>query len=246
MISYYLPSESKIGVGYQVHALANALVSRGHEVTVFSACRRPEGATYLTETISPTGSNRTFKFALAMRHVDWSGFDVLHAHGDDYWLWRKRVPVHIRTFHGSCLSEARWIKGARERTRMLLLGLSELLASVVADESIAVSPNTRKWMPWVTSVIPNGVDLNRFRPGLRSEQPSILFVGTYEQRKRGRLLIDVFHREIQPVLPECELWMVCEDAPQSANVRVLGRVDDLELARLYGSAWVFCLPSLYE
>ncbi len=28
MTSYYMPSASKIGVGYQVHALANAMVDR--------------------------------------------------------------------------------------------------------------------------------------------------------------------------------------------------------------------------
>jgi len=63
MISYYLPSGSKIGVGYQVHALANAMIERGHSVTVFSACEESDGALYQTETISIAGSNRTFKFA---------------------------------------------------------------------------------------------------------------------------------------------------------------------------------------
>ena len=38
MISYYLPSGSKIGVGYQVHELATELVRRGHSVDVFSEC----------------------------------------------------------------------------------------------------------------------------------------------------------------------------------------------------------------
>jgi len=142
MISYYLPSGSKIGVGYQVHALANALVDRGHKVTVLSACGPSDGARYLTETVPLDGPNRTFKFALRLRHVDWARFDVLHAHGDDYWLWRRRVPVHVRTFHGSCLTEARWIQGGRERLRMLLLGLSEVIASFVADETVAVSENT--------------------------------------------------------------------------------------------------------
>jgi glycosyltransferase involved in cell wall biosynthesis len=246
MISYYLPSESKIGVGYQVHALANALVGRGHEVTVFSACRESEGARYRTETIRPRGSNRTFKFALMLRKVDWSPFDVLHAHGDDYWLWRRRVPVHIRTLHGSCFDEARWVTGAREKLRMLLLGLSEALATLVADTTVGVSRSSIRMYPWVRTVIPNGVDLSRFAPGERTPHPSILFVGTYRQRKRGRLLMDVFEREIRPALPECELLMVCEDAPERPGVKVLGRVSEEELARLYGAAWVFCLPSTYE
>lgn len=246
MISYYLPSGSKIGVGYQVHALANALVDRGHSVTVFSSCGPSPGARYKTETLSLSGSNRTFKFALRLRHVDWTRFDVLHAHGDDYWLWRRRVPAHVRTLHGSCLSEALWVKGSRERLRMLLLGLSEVLASVVADETVAVSANTRRWLPWVRSVVPNGVDLARFRPGERSLTPSLLFVGTYLHRKRGKLLTEVFQREVLPVVPDAELWMVCEDAPALPGVKVLGRVSDEELAELYRRAWAFCLPSTYE
>ena len=246
MISYYLPSGSKIGVGHQVHLLANAMVDRGHRVTVFSGCEASEGARYATETMRLRGSNRTFKFALQLRHVDWSAFDVLHAHGDDYWLWRRRVPVHVRTLHGSCFSEAIHISGAKERLRMALLGLTELLATAVADEAVVVSENSRRWMPWVRRVIPNGVDLSRFRPGERSENPSILFVGTYGRRKRGKLLADVFEREVVPRLPNAELWMVAEDAPPRRGVTVFGRIPDDELASLYGRAWLFCLPSSYE
>jgi glycosyltransferase involved in cell wall biosynthesis len=246
MVSYYMPSGSKIGVGYQVHALANALVDWGHEVTVFSACEESDGARYRSKVVPVSGSNRTFKFALRLRHVDWTPFDVLHAAGDDYWLWRRRVPAHVRTLHGSCLSEARWVHGKRERLRMLLLGISEVLATFVADETVAVSESTRRWLPWVRSVVPNGVDLARFQPRERSSRPSVLFVGTYLQRKRGKLLADVYEREVLPAVPECELWMVCEDAPPRPGVKLLGRVADAEMAELYGRAWVFCLPSTYE
>jgi phosphatidyl-myo-inositol alpha-mannosyltransferase len=246
MISYYLPSGSKIGVGYQVHAFANALVDRGHHVIVFSSCGPSAGARYTTTTLALSGSNRTFKFALELRHVDWSGFDVLHAHGDDYWLWRRRVPAHVRTLHGSCLSEALHITGRRERLRMLLLGLSEVLATLVADEVVAVSANTRRWAPWVRQVIPNGIDLERFYPGERSHIPTVLFVGTYARRKRGRLLADVFEQEVLPRLPSAELWMVAEDAPERKGLRTFERVSDEVLADLYRRAWVFCLPSTYE
>jgi len=246
MISYYLPSGSKIGVGYQVHALANEMVRRGHTVTVFSSCGPSRGANYETVTVPLHGSNRTFKFALKLRNVDWSRFDVLNAHGDDYWLWRRRVPVHVRTLHGSCFSEALRIRGARERLRMVLLGVGEVLATLVADECVAVSNNTRRWTPWVKRVIPNGVDLARFHARERTHHPSVLFVGTYLKRKRGKLLVEVFEREVLPRVPAAELWMVAEDAPASARVLVHGRVSDAELAELYGRAWVFCLPSTYE
>jgi phosphatidyl-myo-inositol alpha-mannosyltransferase len=246
MISYYLPSESKIGVGYQVHALANQLVRNGHDVTVFSACAASDGALYHTQTMTLNGKNRTFRFALAIRRQQWADFDVLHAHGDDYWLGRRDRPAHIRTLHGSCFEEALHIQGGRERLRMGLLGLSEILASMVADRTVLVSRNTRKWFPWVRETVPNGVDLSRFRAGSRSSVPSVLFVGTYLRRKRGKFLADIFETEVVPVIPNAELWMVCDDAPRRSGAKVLGRVSDLELAGLYGSAWLFCLPSTYE
>ena len=115
---------------------------------MFSRTGASEGARYKTQTVAVEGPGRTFKFALALRHVDWSQFDVLHAHTDDYWLWRAPVDAHVRTLHGSCFDEALHIQGARERLRMLLLGLSEMVASVVADETVAVSRNTRRWTPW--------------------------------------------------------------------------------------------------
>ena len=40
LLSLYLPGSSKIGVGYQVHYLANELVKRGHDVK-FSAKANP-------------------------------------------------------------------------------------------------------------------------------------------------------------------------------------------------------------
>ena len=248
MISQYLPGGSKIGVGYQVHALANALAERGHDVTVWSACAAGDGARYRVEQIAHTGSLRTFRFAAAMRKVDLAGYDVLHAHGDDYWLWRRRVPVHVRTMHGSCLAEALRIRGLVGRARMVLLGLGEEVATVVADRTVVVSPDTRRWMPWVRQVIPNGVDTTVFSPGptARSPVPAVLFVGTYEQRKRGRLLMEVFEREVRPAVPDAELWMVCSDAPPAAGVVRLGRVGQDDLVDLYRRAWVFCLPSSYE
>lgn len=247
MISYYLPSGSKIGVGYWVDEFASALVRRGHSVTVFSACPPVAGAVYDTQVIPLAGSLRTFRFALEVRKLDLTDFDVLHAHGDDYWLWRRRVGAHVRTMHGSCFSEALRIHGAWERLRMAALGLGETIATFAADETFCISPGTRRWMPWVRGVIPDGVDLDRFRPGAtREATPTILFVGTYEQRKRGRLLMEIFANQIRPALPDAQLWMVCDDAPNAPGVRVLGRISHEELINRYQRAWAFCLPSSYE
>jgi len=250
MISYYLPSGSKIGVGYQVHELATELVRRGHTVDVFSDCPPVEGALYGHHHVRLSGAMRTFRFATTLRRVDFSGYDVLHAHGDDYWMWRRRVPVHIRTIHGSCFEEALTIKGAKEKLRMVALGLTEVLASAVADTTVVVSPGTRRWLPWVRIVVPNGVDPQRFYPdpSRRSGHPTVLFVGTWGGRKRGAALAAAFERDVRPAVPDAELRMVTQDAPADpgAGVTVLGRLDDEALAEEYRSAWVFCLPSSYE
>lgn len=249
MISSYLPSGSKIGVGYWVDAFARELVRRGHHVTVFTLAPDMPDAPYTTVTLPLEGSMRTFRFATELRKVDFSGFDVLHAHGGDYWLWRRRAPAHVRTMHGSGFAEAVAIAGWKEKVRMVALGLGELLSTVVADRTYANSPATRRLMPWIREVLPPGVDLSRFRrpPGApREAAPTVLFVGTYHRRKRGRLLVEAFTETVRPALPGARLWMVCEDCPPTAGVEVLGRVSDEELVDRYHRAWVFCLPSAYE
>src|SRR5262249_27439428 len=143
MVSYYMPSESKFGTGYQVHALSNALVSRGHHVTVFTRSQPTPGALYATETVPVTGSLRTFKFASRLRKVDWTAFDVLHAHSSDFLLWGRDKPPHVRTVHGSSLREAIHIRGLRARASMLYYAACEVTATVAADKAVAVSRNTQ-------------------------------------------------------------------------------------------------------
>ncbi|KRE25823.1 hypothetical protein ASG80_21775 [Agromyces sp. Soil535] len=250
MISYYLPSESKIGVGYQVHALANELARRGHTVDVFSPCAPVDGAEYGNVHLPLRGSLRTFRFAFVMRRQDFSTYDVLHAHGEDYWMWRRRVPMHVRTLHGSCFEEALRIRGLKERARMVLLGFTEVLASLVADRTVLISPQTRKWTPWVRTVIPNGVDESRFGAGGGEKwpHPTVLFVGTWRGRKRGAELAACFAEVVRPRVPGARLRMVTQDAPADLpdGVVALGRLTDDELAEEYRRAWVFCLPSTYE
>jgi len=247
MISLYLPSGSKIGSGYQAHYMANAMSRRGHRVTMFSPCGQTDGALYETVTVPVGERMRTFQFAWNLRKIDFNGFDVVHAHGDDYLLWGQNMPAHVRTMHGSCLAETLHVPGASEKLRMAMLGLSEMLATGVAGRTVCVSQNTRRYYPWVRDVIMNGVDVQAFHPqDERESYPTVLFVGTYHNRKRGKLLLDEFVRVVQPALPDARLWMVCDDAPAVPGVTVFGRVSLEKLAELYRRAWVFCLASSYE
>ena len=251
MVSLYLPSGSKIGAGYQAHYMANALARRGHAVTMFSPCSRPEDAEYGHVTVDTGRHGRTFRFGWEIGKLDLSRFDVVHAHGDDYMLFGRRRPrgVHVRTMHGSCLAEAGKVPGLKEKLRMLMLGVAEIAATRVADRTVAVSADTLQYYPGVKDVIPNGVDMAAFHPAdpdLREPVPTILFVGTYQNRKRGKLLMEAFEATVRPALPDAQLWMVCSDAPAAPNVTVTGSVTTERLAELYRRAWVFCLPSSYE
>lgn len=245
--SLYLPSGSKIGVGYQVHYLANELIKRGHSVTVFSQTGASHDSQYQVEVVPPRRNLRTFGFAWDLRRVDFSSYDVLNAHGDDWFLWGRKRPRHVHTFHGSCLAEMLNSKTLPGKVRMGALALCEYNACFLADELVTVSANTRRYIPMVKRVIPCGVNIEAFAPGPeKSETPSLLFVGTMRGRKRGAMLLDLFQREIRPNVPGVEFWAVCEEPVEGEGVRWFGRVPFETLTDLYRRAWAFCLPSTYE
>lgn len=245
--SLYLPSGSKIGVGYQVHALANALTRRGHQVTVFSQTGASEDSCYEVVVVPPGARLRTFGFAWDLRRYDFSRFDVLNAHGDDWFLWGRKRPRHIHTFHGSCLAETLHARGLTTKARMAALALCEYSAAALADELVTVSANTQRYLPFVKKVIPCGVDLEAFSPAReKSAAPSLLFVGTMHGRKRGAMLLDLFQRQIRPKVPDAEFWAVCEDRIEGPGIRWFGRIPEEALTDLYRRAWTFCLPSTYE
>jgi glycosyltransferase involved in cell wall biosynthesis len=133
---------------------------------------------------------------------------------------------------------------------MTALAACEYNSLFVANDSVAVSRNTMRYIPGIHHVIPCGVDTDAFRPGGRkSDAPSILFVGTMHGRKRGTMLLDAFVRHIRPKIPSAELWCVCQrpdGQPDVEGVRWTGRIDQNTLVDLYRQAWAFCLPSSYE
>jgi glycosyltransferase involved in cell wall biosynthesis len=87
------------------------------------------------------------------------------------------------------------------------------------------------------------------------ERPFVLAAGTLEPRKNLRRLIDAFAQLPPELRSQHRLVLVGphgwdhDDVLQKANeegVRVLGRVSDDDLVRLYRACEVFCYPSLYE
>jgi phosphatidylinositol alpha-mannosyltransferase len=242
-----LPNESKGGVAHQVHHLANALTARGHEVTMFTYS--PPFAECLYHVKRYPGPVRprrlqSFAFAVRLAQTDFSGFDVLHTNGDNY-LLQRRSP-QIRTFYGSAKDEAEAAVRLRRRLYQSVMTQLEFVGSKAADLNVGISDTTRMRLPNVSAIVPCGVDITRFRPGVKADHPVILFVGTTGGRKRGEFLADLFRREIRPRFPSAELWSVAERPMDGDGIINHGRVSLEKLTHLYQQAWVFCLPSTYE
>ena len=242
-----LPNESKGGVAHQVHYLANALSDRGHDVTLFTFSPAYAECRYRVHryAVSPRLRRlQSFVFAARLARTDFSGFDVLHTNGDNY-LLRGRSP-QLRTFFGSARDEAGSAVRLRRRLYQEVVARLETLGARAADLNVGISEATRARIPAVTEIVPCGVDIRRFRPAPKAEQPTILFVGTTGGRKRGQFLADIFGREVRPHFPQAQLWAVAEKPMEGEGIVNLGRVPLEELTRLYQQAWVFCLPSAYE
>ena len=246
-----LPNQSKGGVAHVTHDLGNALVKRGHEVTMFTYSPAFADCTYRVQQLNAGRRSQkwqSFSFAFELSKVDFSKFDIVHTHGDNYLL--RGVP-QVRTFHGAARDELRSARSLQRKIKQLLLIGLEKRGARTATLCTGVSRATQQQIPAVSRVIPNGVDLTRFAPGEKSAHPTILFVGTSGGRKRGRFLAEIFARAIQPILPAAELWSVADeplagDGIGAQGIVDYGRVSAAELARLYQKAWVFCLPSTYE
>ena len=242
-----LPNETKGGAAAQAHYLANALVDRGHEVTMFTfspaytECRYQVHQYSIPDRVRPL---QAFVLAVRLAQTDFSGFDILHTHGDNYLLWGRHP--HLRTFHGSALDEAKFAVRLRRRIYQTVIAGLEQAGSRVADISVGVSRATQQRIPAISTIIPCGVDLGCFRPGQKAEHPCVLFVGTVEGRKRGRFLADIFAREVRSRFPNAELWTVADQPLQGEGIVNFGRVSLEKLCELYQRAWVFCLPSTYE
>jgi phosphatidyl-myo-inositol alpha-mannosyltransferase len=261
------------GVDVHIHRLSNRLALRGHRVRVASFSPAPPDARYETVALRPAGlGERTLTrisvASAAFNLFDTSDLDVVHLHGDDWFYLRRGVPT-VRTFHGSALQEARHATRTRRRALQLACFAGELVAARLATATYGLVPGDGR--PYrVRGPLPVGVDVPPAADLTRDGPPTVLFVGTWEGRKRGRLLHEVFRREVLPRVPDARLQLVCEapagvaqragspgaaqragspgtaGSARGSGVEWLGAPDDATLAELYSRAWVFCLPSSYE
>lgn len=258
MFSYRLPvaGERRGGIERAAHTLADGLARRGHDVTVLTHDPKPGGATYDVTPLPWKSFVETWLGRrLTMGYLgnvlailpDYRDFDVVVMHGDSLLAALAGRPV-LRVMHGSARGEAR---SATSVGRYLLQSgvyAQELLTALLYSPVIGVSESTRDENPFVRRVVAHGVDRAIFRPDLRARtsEPSVLFVGSMDGRKRGRFLLDGFLNLICLRHPTATLTIVGAEGPSRPGVEYLTGVTDSQLADLYRRSWVFASPSSYE
>lgn len=239
------------GVEMAVHRLANALVQHQHlDVTVFSCDQTPPDARYHHVTLFRrmglgTKLKRLTVLPVMLNSVDFSGFDVLHLHGDDWFFVKRGLPT-VRTLHGSALFEARAAASFKRKALQYAVYPLEHVSSRLASYSAAIGTETRA-VYRADGIADNGVDTSLFRPAeTKSEHPLLFYIGTWAGRKRGRFAFETFLRDVLPVMPTARLYMACDHVPEHESVIDGGFPDDEVLAEWLRRAWVFFYPSSYE
>src|SRR5258707_3743691 len=257
MISYRLPviGQKRGGVDQIAHDISDGLARRGHQVTVWSYDRRPQGAMYEVREL-PWRSFAYSKIGLKLTSGYLGNFinlfpryegDLLFCHGDSLFLPLLRKPL-VRLMPGSALGEALSATNVLRFVRQIGVYPQELLEALLQAGCVGISQNCRRYNPFLRNVIPLGIDLTKFgsAPERKTANPSILFVGTLGGRKRGNFLMDLFQRVVRNRFPNATLMMVTDPGPAMEGVSYFTGISQEGLIELYQKAWIYASPSQYE
>ncbi|MEW6224311.1 MAG: glycosyltransferase family 4 protein [Chloroflexota bacterium] len=257
------------GVTQHVRYLYENLRQRGHDVRILTSShglqRASEGDVIRLGkgfSMPANGSVGTvtvsFRYISQVRAVlERERFDVLHFHEPfvpflSLVLLRESQSVNVATFH----AYGGW-SPAYEFGSRALGSYAERLHGRIAV-SAAARHFIDRYFPGDYKVIPNGVDVDRFRRAVpiarwQDGTRNILFVGRFEPRK-GVLDLLKAYRILRKTGCDCRLLLV-GGGPQEREARryvatrrlrgveFLGRVSDDEKAQLFRTADVFVSPA---
>jgi len=263
------------GVSEHVHHLAEALRNRGHDLRILTTSypRFGEGASSpliirlgRAVLIPGNGSHTTLPFGFGLpfqvpQFLRRHHFDLIHCHGAfpldlGYWaLAETRVPAVV-TFHTLSRLPSELILWT---FRGLFGGLNRRISARIAV-SQAGGEYARRFFPGDYRIIPNGVDLDRFRQDagvpavMRGDGPTVLYVGRFTRRKGLPVLLKAMPSVIAAVpsvrlvavgdgVLEAECRRLVHDLGIGDHVSFPGRATDEELPGYYAGCTVFCSPA---
>jgi phosphatidylinositol alpha-mannosyltransferase len=231
------------------HGLQRA--SEGDVIRLGKGFSMPMNGSVGTVTVSPR------YVGLVDDMLDREQFDVLHFHEPfvpflSLILLRRSRSVNIATFHAYAGFSLSYEFGAR-----VMQGHARLLHGRIAV-SAAARHFIDHYFPGDYKVIPNGVDIDRYRKAVpiarwQDGTMNLLFVGRHEPRKGLLVLLKAF-RILRKTGCPCRLLIV-GSGPQEREARryvmtrrltgveFLGRVSDAEKAQLFRTADVFVSPA---
>ena len=257
------------GVTQHVRFLYENLRLRGHDVRILTSShglhRSSEGdVVRLGKGFSMPSNGSVGTITLSPRYVsqahdllEHERFDILHFHEPfvpflSLVLLNQSRSVNIGTFH----AYGGW-SPAYQFGKRVMRPYAERLHGRIAV-SAAARHFIDRYFPGDYKVIPNGVDIDRFRRAVpltrwQDGTPNILFVGRFEPRK-GLLELLKAYRLLRRTGVEARLLLV-GGGPQEREARryvatrnlqgvhFLGRVSDDERNQLFRTADVFCSPA---
>ena len=257
------------GVTQHVRYLYENLRLRGHDVRILTSShglqRASEGDVIRLGkgfSMPANGSVGTvtvsFRYIAQVRAVlERERFDVLHFHEPfvpflSLVILRESQSVNIATFH----AYGGW-SPAYEFGSRVMGGYADRLHGRIAV-SAAARHFIDRYFPGDYKVIPNGVDIDRYRRAVpvarwQDGTANILFVGRFEPRK-GVLDLLQAYRMLRKTGCDCRLLLV-GGGPQEREARryiatrrlhgveFLGRVTDDEKAQLFRTANVYVSPA---
>lgn len=255
------------GVQNHVKDLAEAMIARGHDVSVLAPTESADLPPYVvaagrTVAVPYNGAVARMSFgpvvaARARRWLHDGDFDVLHIHEPAtpslslLALWAADCPV-VATYHS-----------ANDRSRALSASAAILRPSLEKiNARIAVSDYSRGFQ--VTHlggeplVIPNGVYVDRFadapdRPAWHGEQGTVAFVGRLGDPRKGFAVLARAFAPLAASRPGVRLLVVgsgdVEEArallpePVRGQVTFLGAADEADKAAALRTADVYVAPN---
>lgn len=260
------------GVNDHVRHLAVRLQQLGHETRIFAPASRADVnvdsarfyriGTPIAIPVNDSVARITLSFHLANRVaeiIDEERFDILHFHEPlmpalPMTMLRMSPTANVGTFHAFSHSNVGYFYG-----RPFLTPYLAHLHRAMAVSEPARAFVGRYFPNFPMRVVPNGIDLDVYKPGLppirhlRDDHINILFVGRLEKRKGMGDLLRAY-RSIVERVPQSRLIIV-GDGPlrgrlesyvtryRLPNVVMAGYVPESVKPRYYASADIFCAPA---
>ncbi len=261
------------GVTEHVHHTAVELRRRGHDVTIITS-RFRGGAVERLPDVERIGYNLLIPFngafvdlavgirlrsqlrGLLRRHR----FDVLHTHAP---LVPTLPLIAIETAECPQVGTFHTTGGPSRLLELFRRPLEHRLQRL--DARIAVSETAReyaaRYFPGTYHIIPNGVDTDRFHPGVAPFEAwrdparvNVLFVGRLDPRKGVHLLLDAMPEVVRRTAGRARLLVVGDSYLRSKyeaavpaalrdHVRFFGHVPAADLPRWYATGDIFVSPA---